>query len=115
MSDPIRTEPLLGCIGLGSMGAPMAMRLVGWPGGLVVYDVRQQATKPFAAAGAAVAGGIADVAAADLISVTVLDDTQVRTVVGDLAAHASPGTVIAIHSTISDTTTACLGNFFLVS
>ena len=97
-------HPRLGYIGLGSMGAPMAMRLVGWPGGLIVRDVREETTAPFAAAGAAVATGLADVAAAELISITVLDDTQVREVVADLAEHASPGTVIAIHSTIADST-----------
>ncbi len=31
------TEPQLGYIGLGNMGAPMAKRLVEWPGGLVVF------------------------------------------------------------------------------
>ena len=97
-------HPRLGYVGLGSMGAPMAMRLVGWPGGLIVRDVREETTAPFAAAGAAVATGLADVAAAELISITVLDDTQVREVVADLAEHASPGTVIAIHSTIADST-----------
>jgi 3-hydroxyisobutyrate dehydrogenase-like beta-hydroxyacid dehydrogenase len=96
----------LGYIGLGSMGAPMAMRLVGWTGGLVVYDVRADVMAPFAEAGAAVAAAVADVATADLISITVLDDTQVRDVVRDLAGHVWPGTVIAIHSTISDTTAA---------
>ena len=96
----------LGYIGLGSMGAPMAMRLVGWTGGLVVYDVRADAMAPFAEAGAAVAAAVTDVATADLISITVLDDVQVRDVVTDLAGHVWPGTVIAIHSTISDITAA---------
>ena len=50
----------------------------------------------------------ADVADADIIHITVLDDAQVREVVGELAAHAKPGTVIAIHSTIKDTTAAQL-------
>ncbi len=50
------------------------------------------------------ADSVADVAAADIISVTVLNDEQVRDVVGELAAHAKPGTVIAIHSTISPET-----------
>jgi 3-hydroxyisobutyrate dehydrogenase-like beta-hydroxyacid dehydrogenase len=94
----------LGHIGLGSMGAPMARRLADWPGGLTVYDVRADAMAPLAEAGAAAATGIAEVAAADVISVTVLNDAQVRDVVGELAVHASPGTVIAIHSTIADTT-----------
>jgi 3-hydroxyisobutyrate dehydrogenase-like beta-hydroxyacid dehydrogenase len=94
----------LGYIGLGNMGTPMAKRLVGWPGGLTVYDIRDEAMTPLAEAGAAVAGSVAEVAVADVISVTVLDDAQVREVVGELAANAKPGTVIAIHSTISDTT-----------
>ena len=94
----------LGYIGLGKMGAPMAKRLVDWPGGVTVYDVRGEAMTPLAEAGATLADSVADVAAADLISVTVLDDAQVREVVGELAANAKPGTIIAIHSTISDTT-----------
>src|SRR6185312_12433150 len=49
---------------------------------------------------------LADVAAADVISVTVLTDAQVRDVVTELADHASPGTVIAIHSTIEPDTAA---------
>jgi 3-hydroxyisobutyrate dehydrogenase-like beta-hydroxyacid dehydrogenase len=53
---------------------------------------------------------VADVAVADIIHITVLNDAQVREVVGELAAHAKPGTVIAIHSTISDTTAAQLAD-----
>ena len=49
---------------------------------------------------------MADVAQADVISVTVLNDAQVRDVVGQLAEHAKPGTVIAIHSTIEPDTAA---------
>lgn len=94
----------LGYIGLGSMGAPMARRLADWPGGLTVYDVRAEAMGPLAEAGAAAATSLAEVAAADVISVTVLNDAQVRDVVAELATHASPATVIAIHSTIADTT-----------
>jgi 3-hydroxyisobutyrate dehydrogenase-like beta-hydroxyacid dehydrogenase len=94
----------LGYIGLGNMGAPMAKRLVEWPGGVTVFDVRTEAMTPLAEAGATLADNVADVAAADIISVTVLNDEQVREVVGELAAHAKPGTVIAIHSTISPDT-----------
>ncbi|CAJ1495898.1 NAD(P)-dependent oxidoreductase [[Mycobacterium] burgundiense] len=98
------TEPKLGYIGLGNMGAPIARRLVDWPGGLVVFDLRAEAMAPFAEAGATPADSVAAVADADIISVTVLNDEQVRDVVNELAARAKPGTVIAIHSTISDTT-----------
>lgn len=105
-------EMKLGYIGLGNMGSPMALRLVDWPGGLTVFDVRAEAMLPFAEAGATVAGTVADVAEADIISVTVLDDEQVRDVIlgdntggdGGLASRAKPGTIIAIHSTISDST-----------
>jgi 3-hydroxyisobutyrate dehydrogenase-like beta-hydroxyacid dehydrogenase len=90
----------LGYIGLGNQGAPMAKRLVEWPGGLTVFDVRTDAMTPLAELGATLADSVADVAKADVISVTVLTDEQVRRVVGELAAHAEPGTVIAIHSTI---------------
>jgi len=94
----------LGYIGLGNMGAPMAKRLVEWPGGVTVFDVRTEAMTPLAEAGATLADSVADVAVADIVSVTVLNDEQVREVVGELAAHAKPGTVIAIHSTISPNT-----------
>jgi 3-hydroxyisobutyrate dehydrogenase-like beta-hydroxyacid dehydrogenase len=94
----------LGYIGLGNMGTPMAKKMSEWPGGLTVYDIRAEAMTPLAEKGASLADSVADVAAADIISVTVLNDEQVRNVVGELASHAKPGTIIAIHSTISDTT-----------
>jgi 3-hydroxyisobutyrate dehydrogenase-like beta-hydroxyacid dehydrogenase len=100
MSEDVK----LGYIGLGNMGAPMAKRLVEWPGGVTVFDVRAEAMTPLAEAGASLADSVADVATADIISVTVLNDAQVREVVGELAANAKPGTVIAIHSTISPDT-----------
>jgi 3-hydroxyisobutyrate dehydrogenase-like beta-hydroxyacid dehydrogenase len=100
MSEQVK----FGYIGLGNMGAPMAKRLVDWPGGVTVFDVRAEAMTPLAEAGATLADSVADVAVADIISVTVLNDEQVRDVIGELAANAKPGTVIAIHSTISDTT-----------
>jgi len=94
----------LGYIGLGNMGTPMAKRLVDWPSGVTVFDVRAEAMTPLAEAGATLADSVADVATADIISVTVLNDEQVREVVAELADHAKPGTVIAIHSTISPDT-----------
>jgi 3-hydroxyisobutyrate dehydrogenase-like beta-hydroxyacid dehydrogenase len=99
----------LGYIGLGNQGKPMARRLTEWPGGLVVFDVRPEAMASFAERGVACAESVAEVASADVISVTVLTDEQVREVVAGeqgLARYAKPGTVIAIHSTISDGTAA---------
>ncbi|MFF0631316.1 NAD(P)-dependent oxidoreductase [Nocardia sp. NPDC004151] len=103
----------IGFIGLGNMGAPMAQRLVEWPGGLVVCDMRADALRPFTDAGATAAATAADVAErCRVISVVVLDDAQVRTVVtgpDGLLRTAKPGTVIAVHSTISDRTAVELG------
>ncbi len=98
------SDVTLGYIGLGNQGAPMAKRLAEWPGGLIVFDMRAEAMAPFVELGATVAHSVADVAKADVISVTVLNDQQVRDVVAQLAGHAAPGTVIAIHSTIEPTT-----------
>ncbi|GAB7141503.1 NAD(P)-dependent oxidoreductase [Mycobacterium riyadhense] len=105
----------LGYIGLGNQGAPMAKRYLDWPGGLTVFDMRAEAMTPFVDGGATAAGSVAEVADADVISITVFDDAQVRQVItGDdgLAAHAKPGTIIAIHSTISDTTAVELAREF---
>ncbi|MFD4292806.1 NAD(P)-dependent oxidoreductase [Rhodococcus sp. NPDC058532] len=105
---PNATAVTVGYIGLGNMGAPMAKRLLDWPGGLVVCDARPEAVEPFVADGAAAAATPAAVAAqATVISVTVLDDTQVRDVVtgqDGILSTATPGTVVAVHSTIADTT-----------
>ncbi|MFE3983542.1 NAD(P)-dependent oxidoreductase [Nocardia tengchongensis] len=109
MSDDIS----IGFIGLGNMGAPMAQRLVDWPGGLVVCDMRADVLQPFTDAGATAAATAADLAErCRVISVVVLDDEQVRTVVtgpDGLLRTAKPGTVIAVHSTISDRTAVELG------
>ncbi|WP_330254078.1 NAD(P)-dependent oxidoreductase [Nocardia sp. NBC_00565] len=98
----------VGFIGLGNMGAPMAQRLLQWPGGLTVCDVRPEATLPFTDAGASSAANPAELAAtARVICVTVIDDAQVCDVVtgpNGLLRTAAPGTVIAVHSTISDVT-----------
>lgn len=91
----------VGFIGLGQIGAPMAGRLVDWPGGLVVFDLRPEAAEPFVEQGATSAGSVAELGAAcGVVSVMVLNDEQVRSVVADLLTTMQPGTVIAIHSTI---------------
>jgi len=98
----------VGFVGLGQMGAPMARRLLDWPGGLVVHDVRAEALLPFLQAGARAASSPREVAeSADVISLMVRDDTQVEEVLagpGGLLETAAPGTVVAIHSTIAAAT-----------
>ena len=105
-------ESPLGFIGLGNIGAPMAKRLLSWPGGLVVCDMRLEALDPFVSAGAQSAASAAEVAErAAVISVVVVDDAQVRSVLtgpDGILRTAKPGTVVAVHSTISDETAVAL-------
>lgn len=99
----------VGFIGLGQMGGPMAARLTAWPGGLTVHDVRPEVMAPLAAAGAATAGSVAEVAReAGIISVMVRDDDQVRDVVAQAARAGGGPAVIAIHSTIRPGTAPAL-------
>ncbi|CAM4492499.1 NAD(P)-dependent oxidoreductase [Nocardia ninae] len=102
------TDTRLGFIGLGAMGAPMAKRLLNWPGGLTVCDVRADAVLPYTEAGAGAATSPAELAErASVISIAVVDDVQVRDVITGpegLLRSAAPGTVVAVHSTISDRT-----------
>ncbi|WAL68329.1 NAD(P)-dependent oxidoreductase [Amycolatopsis cynarae] len=101
-------EKPVGFVGLGQMGAPMARRLLDWPGGLVVHDARPEAAAPLVAAGARAVGSPREVAAsAEVISVMVRDDAQVVEVLcgpEGVAGSAAPGTVVAIHATIAEST-----------
>jgi 3-hydroxyisobutyrate dehydrogenase-like beta-hydroxyacid dehydrogenase len=87
-------------VGLGNMGSALARRLVGWPGGLTVYDVRDDAMAPLVEAGCRAATGVADLASAAVVSVVVFDDAQVKEVVGQLVERLAPDAVVAVHSTI---------------
>ena len=92
----------LGFVGLGQIGKPMAKRWSDWPGGLVVCDVNPEAVASFAEHGASVVSTPAEMARqVGLLSVMVRDDAQVSEVVASALRTAQPGTVIAIHSTIS--------------
>lgn len=99
------SETPIGFIGLGQIGGPMASRLADWPGGCTVFDVVPEATAACAALGATVAESPAEVAARSrVISVMVRDDAQVASVLDGpdgILRRAEPGTVVAIHSTIS--------------
>lgn len=95
----------VGFIGLGNIGAPMARRLIGYPEGLTVYDVVDKATEPFAAEGATVTSSPAELAKdASVICIVVQNEQQVRDVLDGpdgILSTARPGTVVAVHSTIS--------------
>lgn len=95
------TSPTVGFVGLGNIGGPMARRLADWPGGLWVHDVVPDAAAPFVALGAHTADSVGELAEhADVVSVMVRDDDQVRDVVGQLLDTSRPGRTVLIHSTI---------------
>jgi 3-hydroxyisobutyrate dehydrogenase len=102
----VTTLPSIGFVGLGTMGGPMARRLVRAGARVTVFDSRTEAAGQLAALGAAVAPSIEALAqAAEIVLIAVVNDGQIRAVVGDggergLLGHARPGTVLVIHSTV---------------
>lgn len=93
-----------GFIGLGNIGRPLASHLA--PAGFetTVYDIDEAPVRELAAGGAKPARSPREVAAnADVIGICVPEDAHVRAVLGGedgVLAGASPGTVVAIHSTV---------------
>ena len=98
-------RPSVGFIGLGNIGAPMARRLATWPGRLVVHDVVPESMEKFTSRGSLGASSGAEVASqCAVICVMVQNEAQVRAVLegpDGILATAAPGTVVAVHSTIS--------------
>ncbi len=72
---------VLGFIGVGRMGGPMASRLLEAGHQLCIYDLSSDATKPFAARGATIVASPAEVASrAELVLVSLPTPDIVRTV-----------------------------------
>jgi 3-hydroxyisobutyrate dehydrogenase-like beta-hydroxyacid dehydrogenase len=95
-------------IGLGNMGLGMARNLLRAGIATTVFDVRPEPVQVAVAAGATVAGSCAEAAAhADVVCVATFSEQQVRDVLAGtdddpgVLAGAAPGTVVAVHSTIS--------------
>lgn len=97
-----------GFVGLGIMGKALAGNLApkGFP--TVVYDLDANAIRELVAGGAKAAGSAREVAEnADVIGVCVPADSHVRAVLAGgegVFAHAAPGSVVAIHSTVHPST-----------
>lgn len=100
---------MIGFIGLGSQGGPMAMRIAkaGLP--LTVWARRAEALEAFFSAGAKAAASVADLGAAcDHVGICVVDDAGVKAICAELIQAMQPGGRIAIHSTVLPETCADL-------
>jgi 3-hydroxyisobutyrate dehydrogenase len=106
-------EPAVGFVGLGMIGRPMALTLARSPLDLHVYDVVPEPLAELEAAGATVAGSVAELAVAvDVLCVMVRDDDQVREVLDEVLAarpeSAGHRLTVVIHSTVAPETPARL-------
>ncbi len=95
----------VGYIGLGNIGKPSALRLIVDAFNTHVYDVYAPAVEELVAAGAVGCASVAELAkACSHIGICVRDDVQVEALLkgaDGIFAHAKNGTLIAIHSTVT--------------
>jgi 3-hydroxyisobutyrate dehydrogenase-like beta-hydroxyacid dehydrogenase len=93
-----RERDRLGWLGTGRMGAVMARRLVDAGHDVTVWNRTRSKTDGLAEAGAAVADTVADLAALDVVFITVTRPTDLEEVVagadGLLSAPAPPGVIV---------------------
>lgn len=99
------SKPVIGFIGLGIMGRPMAKHLLAAGYSLVVYDLFQAAVEELKAAGAAAATSPKDVAQRSQLLITMLPDSpDVEAVAlgpGGIIEGAAAGTLYADMSSIA--------------
>ena len=92
-----------GFIGTGTIGGPMAMRLVGAGHALTVFDLDPQATRALEDQGATRAAAVADVAAeCTTVFLSLPGPKQIEQVMfgaDGVLAHARPGTIVVDLST----------------
>lgn len=102
-------DEVIGFVGLGRMGRPMATNLTRKGFRLVVHDVNRAAVDELALHQARAAGSTAEVAGASGVVVTMLPNSAVVTEIvagpAGIIAHARPGTLIMDMSTVSPETT----------
>ncbi|MDE2302852.1 MAG: NAD(P)-dependent oxidoreductase [Sphingomonadales bacterium] len=99
---------MIGFIGLGSQGGPMAARIAkaGLP--LHVWARRSEALVPFVELGARAVPAIADLGPCEHVGICVINDSDVRAVCAELLPAMRPGSRIAIHSTVLPETVIAL-------
>lgn len=97
-------DAMIGFVGLGAMGGPMARNIILAKHPVVVYDIDSKKIAQFAALGADVAAGPADVARRAHVMISMVDTTaQAEEVIvgsGGFIEGAQPGDVVVSMSTI---------------
>lgn len=95
----------IGYIGLGNIGKPMAVNLLRAGYHVTAHDLRPERLAGLEDLGARIGDSALAVAEqSDLVAIAVVDDEQLeQTMLGDdgVLAGAAPGTVVAVHSTVS--------------
>ncbi|MCX7671693.1 MAG: NAD(P)-binding domain-containing protein, partial [Anaerolineae bacterium] len=108
------TQPIIGFIGLGIMGRPMAGHLLRAGYSLIVHDLNRQAVAALVAAGAAEAFSPKEVAARSDVIITMLPDSPdveaVALGADGLIEGIRPGTLYADMSTIAPTMAVKVAN-----
>ncbi|MET9463863.1 NAD(P)-dependent oxidoreductase [Streptomyces sp. NPDC006544] len=93
MNTPAANAPHVAFLGLGTMGAPMALRLLAVGHRLTVWNRTPGRTRPLAEAGAIPADSPADaVRDADLVITMLADPAALRAVADELLPGLRPGT-----------------------
>ena len=108
MSD-VSTQPTVGWIGTGRMGAAMATRLARAGVDLHVWNRTRAKAEPLAEHGATVVDSIADLAGRDLVFTMVSSDKDLEQVLcgdGGLLTHGTAPQVVVDTSTVSGETSA---------
>jgi 2-hydroxy-3-oxopropionate reductase len=100
---------MIGFIGLGVMGKPMARNLLTAGHELVVYSRGRGDVDELAAEGAVAAAGPREVGERADVTITMLPDSpQVEEVLDEVLAAAAPGSIVIDMSTISPVVTRAL-------
>ena len=100
----------IGFVGLGVMGAPMAVNLLRAGFRLEAWDVRREPLDTLAAQGARAVDGLGDLFGCDAVIVMVNTDAQAREVIQQLISvlHQRPATILGM-STVLPSTIRSLG------
>jgi 3-hydroxyisobutyrate dehydrogenase-like beta-hydroxyacid dehydrogenase len=101
-------DPVIGVIGLGNMGLPIALNLINDGFKLKVLDKRSEPVKACIEAGAEEAADVASIADdCDIFQLVVENDEEVLSIVtdeGGILSKAESNTVIIVHSTVTPQT-----------